>query len=164
MQTSKNRERLQMKTVKSLATLTLCILSAFGTSVVLNPQQAKAEKTCSNRSLYGAYETQGGGYLNNTEPYAINALDTFDGNGKIAGTVLARSIAGIVTTNVALQGTYQVNSDCSFTASFTRTDGTTANYSGVVFDDGNKFGYTQTDSGTIVNIKGERVRNHYPSH
>jgi hypothetical protein len=31
------------------------------------------------------------------------------------------------------------------------------NYSGVVFDDGNKLGYTQTDSGTIVNLKGERI-------
>ncbi len=153
-----------MKTVKSLATLTLCILSAFGTSVVLNPQQAKAEKTCSNKSLYGAYEIQGGGYLNNTDPYALNALDTFDGNGKVAGTILVRSVAGNVTTNLGTQGTYQVNSDCSFTVSFTRADGTSSNYSGAIFDNGNKAGFTQTDSGSIVNLKGERVRNHYPSY
>ena len=151
-----------MKTIKSLATLTLCILSAFGTTVVVNTQQAKAEKACSNRSLYGAYEAQSQGYLNNTDPYALEGLLTYDGNGKITGTILVRSVAGQVTTNLPTQGTYQVNSDCSFTLSFQRTDGTTANYSGVVYDDGNKFSFTQTDPGTIVNTKGERVKNYNP--
>jgi len=69
-----------------------------------------------------------------------------------------------VTTNLATQGTYDVNSDCSFTATFTRTDGTTANYSGVVYDNGNKFGYTETDPGTIFNIQGERVNKYNASH
>jgi hypothetical protein len=115
-----------MKTVKSLAMLTLGILSAFSTSVVLNTQQAKAEKTCSNRSLYGSYGVQGGGYLNNTDPYVVNAINIYDGNGKVTGTIVARSIAGNVTTNLNTQGTYQVNSDCSLTVTFTRTDGTTA--------------------------------------
>ena len=153
-----------MKTIKSLATLKLCILSAFGTTVVVNTQQAKAEKACSNGSIHGAYALQGGGFLNNTDPYALNGSITFDGDGKVTGTILVRSIAGTVTTNFGTQGTYQVNSDCSLTASFTRTDGTTSNYSGVVFDDGNKFSFTQTNPGTIVNLKGERVRNYYPSH
>ncbi|MDF5733097.1 MAG: hypothetical protein PUP92_35200 [Rhizonema sp. PD38] len=152
-----------MKIRKSLATITLCVLPAFGASVVLNTQQAKAEKVCSNRSLYGAYENAGEGYFNYTDPYSTTALNTFDGNGKVTGTVLARSIAGQITTNLSFQGTYQVNPDCSLTASYTRADGTTANYSGVVYDDGNKFGYTQTDPGTIVNIKGERV-NRYRYH
>jgi hypothetical protein len=151
-----------MKTIKSLATLTLCVLSAFSTSVALNTQQAKAEKVCSNRSLYGAYENQGSGYLNKTEPYALTTLITFHGNGKITGTILSRSIAGTVTTNLGTQGTYNVNSDCSFTATFTRTDGTTANYSGVVYDNGNKYAYTETDAGSIVNIKAERVNKYNP--
>ncbi|MEH2419682.1 MAG: hypothetical protein V7K48_01635 [Nostoc sp.] len=146
-----------MKKFKSLATLMLCISSAFGTSVILNTPQAKAEKVCSNRTLKGAYEIQGGGYLNKTQPYALNALNTFDGNGKVVGTVLVRSVGGTITTNTAVKGTYQVKSDCSFTSSFIRADGTSANYSGVLFNDGNKFGYTQTDPGTIVNLKGERV-------
>ncbi len=158
------QKRLQMKTVKSLATLTLCILSALGTSVVLNTQQAKAEKACSNRSLYGAYKNQGQGYLNNTDPFAITSLVTYDGNGNFTGIVLARSIAGNVTTNIANKGTYLVNSDCSFTLSVTRGDGTSANFSGVVYDDGNKNDVTETDSGTIVNYTSERVRKSYPSH
>ena len=153
-----------MKTIKSLATLTLCILSAFGTSIVVNTQQAKAEKGCSNRSLHGVYAFQGGGYLNNTDPYAISASNTYDGNGKITGTILVRSIAGNVTTNINTQGTYQINSDCSVTVSFVRSDGTTSNYSGFVFDDANKVEYTQTDPGTIVNLKGERIKNYDPSH
>ncbi|MBN4004575.1 hypothetical protein [Nostoc sp. LPT] len=153
-----------MKTIKSLATLTLCILSALSTSVVLNTQQVKAEKACSNRSLYGVYANQGGGYVNNTEPYVLNVLSTYDGNGKATGTILVRSIAGKVTTNLGTQGTYQVNSDCSFTASYRRTDGTTVNYSGVVYDDGDKFSLTETDSGTVVNIQAQRVRKYYPNH
>ena len=124
-----------MKTMKSLATLTLCIVSAFGTSVVLNPQQAKAEKACSNRSLYGAFGNQSQGYVNNTDPYALNSLVTYDGNGKVGGTILASSIAGNVRTNVPSQGTYQVNSDCSVTISVPRDNGTTSNFSGFVFDD-----------------------------
>jgi len=153
-----------MKTIKSLATLTLCVLSAFSTSVALNTQQAKAEKACSNKSLYGVYANQGRGYVNNTEPYVSNVLSTYDGNGQTTGTILARSIGGNITTNLGTQGTYQVNSDCSFTASYTRTDGTTINYSGVVYDDGDKFSSTETDSGTVVNIQAERVRKYYPNH
>ncbi|MDF5715538.1 MAG: hypothetical protein PUP93_17065 [Rhizonema sp. NSF051] len=104
------------------------------------------------------------GYINNTDPYALEGILTFDGNGKISGTILVRSIAGQVTTNLPTQGTYQVNSDCSFTASFLRTDGTSANYSGVAYDDGNKFGYTQTNPGTIVTTRGERVKNYNSYH
>ncbi len=147
-----------MKKMKSLATLVLCVLSTVATSVVLNPQQVKAEKACSNKSLSGAYEALASGYVNNTDPYALNSLVTYDGNGSFSGTILVRSIAGNVVTNVSTQGTYQVNSDCSFTQSATRSDGTTANYSGAIFADENKFALTQTDSGTIVNVKGERVR------
>lgn len=78
------------------------------------------------------------------------SLVTYDGNGNFTGIVLARSIAGNVTTNIANKGTYLVNSDCSFTLSVTRADGTSANFSGVVYDDGNKSDVTETDSGTIV--------------
>ncbi|MDF5736402.1 MULTISPECIES: hypothetical protein [unclassified Nostoc] len=158
-----------MKRFRFLATLMLCISSTFGTEVVLNNQQPKAHAliqpggpviglspTCTNSSLQGAFEIQGGGYLNKTQPYALNALDTFDSFGKVTGTVLVKSVAGTITTNIATKGTYHVKTDCSFTASFIRADGTSANYSGVVLDNGSKFGLTQTDPGAIVNLKGER--------
>ncbi|GAA6617127.1 adenylate/guanylate cyclase domain-containing protein [Scytonema sp. NUACC26] len=77
---------------RNCVTLTLCILSAFSTSVVVNTQQAKAEKICSNRSLYGAYEAQSAGYLNNTAPFAQTGILTYDGNGKITGTILVRCL------------------------------------------------------------------------
>ena len=125
-----------MKTVKSLATLTLCLLPAFSTLFVLDTQSAKAEKTCSNRTLYGTYVNQSEGYVNYTQPYAITSIITYNGDGTSGGTVLANSVAGNVTTNVATRGKYQVNSDCSLTISVTRDNGTTANFSGVIFDDG----------------------------
>ncbi|MEH1875288.1 hypothetical protein [Nostoc sp.] len=146
-----------MKKFTSFATLMLCISSAFGTSVILNTPQARAEKVCSNKTLQGPYSVQGGGFLNKTQPYALNALNKYDGTGKVTGSVVVRSIAGTITTNITVQGTYQVKSDCTFTVSFTRADGTTANYSGVVFDGGNKINYTQTDPDTIVNLKAEKV-------
>lgn len=153
-----------MKILKPLATLTLCLLSAFGTSVVLSPQQAKAEKACSNKSLDGAYGVEGGGYLNYSDLFTQTAINVFDGNGKITGTILVRSIAGDITTNLSTGGTYQVNSDCSFSASYTREDGSSANFSGFVFGDGNKFVFSETDSGSNVTARGERIRKDYPSH
>lgn len=140
--------------------LTMCILSAFGTPLLLNTEQAKAEKTCSNRSLKGAYEFQWGGYLNKKN-YVLNALITFDGNGKVMGTILVRNVDGNITINLPTQGTYKIKSDCSITTTFTRRDGTTANYSGVVYDDGKKLGLTETDITTVVNLKGERVSTSY---
>lgn len=153
-----------MKTVKPLATLTLCLLSAFNTLVVLDTQEAKAENTCSNKTLYGTYVNQSEGYINYTQPYVITSLITYNGDGTSGGTVLASSVAGNVTTNVTTSGKYQVNSDCTLTISVTRSNGTTANFSGAIFDDGNKFSVTQTDVGTTVNLKGERVRNSHSSY
>jgi hypothetical protein len=150
-----------MEMLKSRATLVLCIISAFCTSVVLNTQQVKAQKVCSNSSLNGTYEAEGKGYVNNTAPAAQTALNNFDGNGKMTGTVVARSVGGNVGTNIGIQATYQVNSDCSFTLNVTRTDGTTANYSGVVYDNGNKFAQTETDPGTTFNVQGEKVNSYY---
>lgn len=153
-----------MKILKPLATLTLCLLSAFGTSVVLSPQQAKAEKACSNKSLNGAYGVEGGGYVNYSDLLTQNAINVFDGKGKITGTILVKSVAGNITTNFDSGGTYQVNSDCSFSASYAREDGSTGNFSGFVFGDGNKFVFSQTDSGSNHTARGERIRNDYPSH
>jgi hypothetical protein len=162
-----------MKSLKVFAALTISALSALTILDALIPQVVQAqpakgiqelfdsqrvEKVCDNRSLQGAYSVQSTGFVNNTDPFAQNGLLTYDGNGKITGTILVRSVAGQVRTNIATQGTYQVNSDCSFTASFQRTDGTTANYSGVVYDNSNKFSFTQTDPGTIANTNGERSK------
>ena len=168
-----------MKTRKTFAALTISALSALTILDALIPQlvQAqpakriqelpdtqRAEKVCDNRSLQGTYSAQNSGYLNKTDPLALTALITYDGNGNVNGTILARSVAGNVTTNIRTQGTYQVNSDCSFTQSFLRSDGTTSNYSGALSDDGNKYFLSQTDSGTIVNGQAERVGHYYRSH
>ena len=167
-----------MKTRKAFAALTISTLSALTIFDALIPLVVQAqppnkiqefsytqgaEKVCSNKSLQGTYEAIASGYVNKTDPYTINALLTYDGNGNVKGTILVRSIAGKVTTNIATQGTYKVNSNCSLIESFTRSDGTTSNYSGALFDDGNKYALTQTDSGTIVNVQGERVRHYYQS-
>ncbi|MGI2908299.1 hypothetical protein [Tolypothrix sp. VBCCA 56010] len=155
-----------MKTLKAFTALTISALSALTILDALIPQVVQAQpdnsqlskKGCDNRSLQGTYSAQSTGFVNNTDPLAVTGLLTFDGNGNVNGTILVRSIAGNVTTNIRTQGTYQVNSDCSLTQSFTRNDGTTANYSGAIFDDGNKYALSQTDPGTIVNVQAERVR------
>lgn len=104
------------------------------------------------------------GHINKTTPYALNLLVLYDGNGNTTGTIQGVAVGGNVITNVSTQGTYQVNTDCSYTSSVIKADGTTGNYSGIVFDDGDKFISIETDFDTIINIKGERVRNYYSSH
>lgn len=48
-----------MKKVKFVATFMLCVLLAFGALVIQNIQSVRAEKICSNKSIYGAYAVQG---------------------------------------------------------------------------------------------------------
>lgn len=148
-----------MKTLKPLATLTLCLLSAFGTSVVLSPQKAKAQTVCSNRTLYGTYDVEGAEYLVYKPDFFPTAINSFDGNGKITSTIWAASIVGNLKIHPGPGGTYQVNSDCSFTATYTRYDGSTGHFSGIVNIDGNNFVFSQTDPGSNVTAKGTRTNN-----
>jgi hypothetical protein len=153
------------KTLAKLACALLVLVLVFATSVALNPQQAKAQDppVCSNASLYGRFAVQGGGSVNNADqPYAINVLNDYDGQGNANATILVLSVAGKVQTNLHSQGKYQVNSDCSYTQTSTRADGTSVDYAGVVFDDGNKIAITQIDAGTVTNQTGERLNRYYP--
>lgn len=167
-----------MKTLKPLATLTLCLLSAFGTSVVLSPQKAKAQTVCSNRTLYGTYAVEGATRTNmfNGNPISIEGLEIdFDGNGKIKGTIWYEYFIGYrirTGRGPGVADTYQVNSDCSFTVTYTSynqpvndglggyfayNDGLAGHYSGFVTSDGKSFVFSKTDSGSNVSAKGTRI-------
>lgn len=76
-----------MKTIKSLGTLTLCVLSAFGTSVVLNTQQAKANDYSENlcrQAVVGTYLATAN-QTNSTsgQPSSYRELITFTGDGNV---------------------------------------------------------------------------------
>ena len=166
-----------MKTLKPLATLTLCLLSAFGTSVVLSPQKAKAQTECSNRTLYGTYRVEGATRTNmfNGSPISIEGLEIdFDGNGKIKGTIWYEYFIGYrirTGRGPGVADTYQVNSDCSFTATYTSynqpvgpfsgnsyNDGLAGHYSGFVTSDGKSFVFSKTDPGSnYFSAKGQRI-------
>ncbi|MEH2390272.1 MAG: hypothetical protein V7K21_00900 [Nostoc sp.] len=42
--------------------------------------------------------------MNNTDPFAFNATNNYDGNGNMKGNILARIVAGDVKTNLPTQG------------------------------------------------------------
>ena len=150
-----------MKTMKSLATLTLCIISAFGTSVVLNTQQAKAQQPyCSNATLKGLYAFQSSGFINSgSTPLNAVFLNRFDGNGNGTGSNGTTSVGGNITENITSTATYQVNDNCSVSFTFKNTDGTVVTGNGIVIDKGREVFFIQTNSGTNVSGTFKKVNN-----
>lgn len=104
-----------------------------------------ASATCSNATLVGNYGftiagTNGTGSLT----AAVGQL-TADGKGNFTG-IQTVSDAGVISSNVALTGTYSIKTTCIGTA--TITAGSSANLSLVVVSNGKQFEVTRTDAGT----------------
>lgn len=144
-----------MRKLSTLVTSTLLF------TMLAYPEVVKAQRSsesCSNETVRGQYVIQLSGFLNTNSPLASTVLITFDGNGNLSGTILARSLGGNVTTNLPTRGVYRVTEDCVITSSTIRDDGSSANYTGVVINEGNKFYQTQADSDSTVNVVAERVK------
>jgi uncharacterized protein (TIGR03437 family) len=71
-----------------------------------------------------------------------------DGAGNFTGADVV-SFGGTITPRT-LSGTYQTNSDCSGTSTFTDSLGNTAHFRGTVSPDGLHITSIQTDAGTII--------------
>ncbi len=124
---------------------------SVGTSA--KAEDAPQRLSCTNRSLQGYYGAKLSGFVNSgATPFNLVFLDRFDGNGNITGVKGSTSTGGVIAENLSNTGTYQVNSDCTVTISFDRSNGTKSTNFGVLADRGRKILYTATDSG--VNISG----------
>jgi hypothetical protein len=100
--------------------------------------------TCSNASLKGKYGQTISGQLLPAPGVVIPqngvAMSDFDGNGNFTQTDFV--VIGGTPTNSAFQseiGRYQINADCTGTASFHYTDGTVIDLALVVVSEGRGF-------------------------
>jgi hypothetical protein len=104
-----------------------------------------ASATCTNATLVGNYGFTITGVNSSGSLTAAVGQLTADGKGKFTG-IETVSVAGVISSNVALTGTYAVKTNCIGTA--TITSGGTAHFSVVVVSNGGQFEATRTDKGT----------------
>lgn len=105
-----------------------------------------ASAVCSNATLVGSYGFTVTGVNGSGSLTAAVGLLTADGKGNLTG-VETVSDAGVISSNVALTGTYSVKSTCIGAAAV--SDGTsTANFNISVVTAGAQFEITRIDSGT----------------
>jgi hypothetical protein len=101
--------------------------------------------SCSNATLNGGY-----GFLitgaNSSGPAAIVGLLTANGKGALTGSETI-SVDGVITSSVALTGTYSVKSTCTGSATITPTGFPTAKYNITVVSSGKQIDMVDSDSG-----------------
>lgn len=106
-----------------------------------------ASAACSNATLTGNY----GFTLTGTDSAGSLASSvgqlTADGQGNFTG-IFANSTAGVISTNVALTGTYSVNKTCTGTATLTPSGGPAGVFTLVVVSTGAQFELTDTKAGS----------------
>ena len=103
--------------------------------------------SCHARDLTGNWAIQATGTVVGTGQFAQNGRLTFDGIGKFAGKT-ASSIAGAFAKH-DVAGTYNMNTDCTFTATFFDENKTRHDIFGVLYDR-NEFYYDYRDPGAVI--------------
>ena len=144
------------RTIFVLLAIVVVFLTVFAVLVLRPVPKVKAHQGCSNRTLVGDYGLVGSGFAlvsGSNRPASMVGLLHFDGEGNLAGsnvyTVNNGSVSGPDT--VPAGATYNVNTDCTMTMSFSASFGShsvvvSANGSEVVGDLENSGG---TATGTI---------------
>ena len=117
------------------------------------------DNVCSNATLRGAFAFTSTGFINapspEAGPFAIVGRQTFDGNGAFAAAATVSQDGNIIP--VSIEGTYDVNSDCTgtFTVQISPV-GITTHLFFVIDDNGKEFQVIQTDPGVVVTGFGRR--------
>lgn len=134
-----------------LATVGVMIFaSLFGRGVV---PKVHADRGCSVATIAGTpYGLVSAGSITGVGPFAATGLITSDRAGNLI-TSLTFSVNGVPGTET-LTGTIIVNSDCTFTNSF--SDGSTA--AGVIVEGGREVDFSQTTPGETISGVAKRVR------
>ncbi len=102
---------------------------------------------CTNATLLGNYGFTLTGVDAMGQLSASVGQLTADGKGNFTG-IFANSTAGVISTNVALTGTYSINTNCTGTTTLTPSGGTAGNFSLVVVSAGTQFELTNTKAGS----------------
>jgi hypothetical protein len=89
--------------------------------------------------------------------FAQNGRFRFDGSGNLTGVTASSFNGGILRNTVS--GTYRMNEDCTFTASYTNDAGQRADFSGAMVD-GREFVFIYGNDGLVVTgITRQAVQN-----
>jgi len=121
-------------------------------AATISKAQSKTQ-ACTNATLLGTY-----GYLltgnliesQSLAPYADVGSWTADGKGNLSGTG-AESFAGTIEQGTSLTGTYNINTDCTGSASITYGNGIGAfHFNLTVLNNGQDIRIIQNDSGSII--------------
>ena len=124
---------------------------------LLTPSGARAQATCSNATLNGAYSALASGFslfgadgaaLPAPAPRVAIQLLTLDGSGNISRTGTRNNGGAIGPTDVS--GTYAVNPDCRFSVTFTPATGPAAHVAGVIVNGGSEAFVISADPNTDV--------------
>jgi hypothetical protein len=106
-----------------------------------------ASASCSNATLVGNYGFTITGVDATGSLAATVGQLTADGKGNFTG-VFTNSTAGVISSNVALTGTYSVKTNCTATATITPSGGSATNFSLVVVSNGGQFELAETKAGS----------------
>ncbi len=109
---------------------------------------AQGSATCTNLGVAHAYTLEATGIVTGLGQVAVAGRLTFNGTGSISGSE-TQSLNGAIST-LSVTGTYQINSDCTGTASITPKGMSAMNLSLVVVSSGKEIMLIETDNGTIV--------------
>jgi hypothetical protein len=110
---------------------------------------AEGVATCTNLGVKHTYSLQGTGLVIGLGQVAVEGQLALNGTGKITGTATL-SLNGAISSGVSVTGTYQVNSDCTGTATITPSGMSTMNFNAVVVDADKELLLLETDNNTIV--------------
>lgn len=106
-----------------------------------------ASAACSNATLAGNYGFTITGVDGTGQLSASVGQLTADGKGNVTG-IFTVSNAGVISTNVALTGTYSVNTNCTGATTITPSGGAATSFSLVVVSSGAQFELAETKAGT----------------
>jgi hypothetical protein len=112
-----------------------------------NAEDEAARAKCSEATLQGTYLVAYDGVVTggpDKAPFAVAALEVFDGNGKIKGVYSAHNADGKITKKEPTSGTYTVKADCTGTSTYSG-DGFVYKYDLFIAPDGSMITFVQTD-------------------
>lgn len=149
---------------RSLILISLFMLAAitflwsFGTQMKSINAQAQSRFQCSKGSINGRYGYQYQGNIAGSGPSILTGTITHSYDGKITGDITASFNGTIIPDIPILNGTFEVNDDCSGSVKFitpVSPMGITAKI--VIVDRGEEYFLMNTDSGNLLGGTAKRI-------
>ncbi|MHB8217841.1 MAG: hypothetical protein ACYDDS_17350 [Candidatus Sulfotelmatobacter sp.] len=110
---------------------------------------AQGLATCTNLAVKRSYSFEGTGIVIGTGQVALAGRLSLNGTGSITGTETL-SLNGVISSSLPVTGTYQINADCTGTATITPSGFSPTHLSLVVVNADKEIMAIETDSNTIV--------------